>query len=375
MTRLVKLGFQPFEQRELAAVDMAILRLRPPPGMAAMPALAMLRSALPESTADLDSLYESYATQGLSSAEVASLPSRDYARHMVDWPNDGACGGGIRIGMIDTAPASVAALTGPWLHRRSFADGAGSAAVSSQGPASHGTAIALLLAGRAEASARGWRGLLPEAQLYAADVFGPAAGSKASALALASALDWMVANRIPVVNLSVSGQANLILELAIRRAQDRGTIVVAAAGNGGPSAPPAYPAAFPGVIAVTAVDQTSAVLADANRGDYIDFAAPGVRIWIPEGARSSGRLETGTSFAAPFVTAMAALELGPDQSGDAARVLRGLAARSTHLGPPGKNPIYGYGLPRIGGGCAVAAAQAPVENAIQAPILPAGNSP
>jgi subtilisin family serine protease len=82
-------------------------------------------------------------------------------------------------------------------------------------------------------------------------------------------------------------------------------VFVAAAGNGGPAAPPGYPAAYREVIAVTAVDDRKRTYDYANRGRYIDVAAPGVRIWTALPDNKEGMLN-GTSFAAPFVTAIAA---------------------------------------------------------------------
>ena len=86
----------------------------------------------------------------------------------------------------------------------------------------------------------------------------------------------------------------------------KGVVFVAAAGNGGPDAPAGYPAAYDEVIAVTAVDRKGGNYDHANRGTYIDVAAPGVQIWtaLPDGEEG---LLSGTSFAAPFVTAVAAV--------------------------------------------------------------------
>src|SRR5262249_56191803 len=123
--------------------------------------------------------------------------------------------------------------------------------------------------------------------------------SLADAFALATALDWMVQNHVQVVNVSLAGDNNALMALAVHRASQRGTVLVAAAGNAGPAAAPAFPGALPEVIAVTAVDQTGAVFPGANQGDYIAFAAPGVRIWAPT-PDGQGRYETGTSFPPPF---------------------------------------------------------------------------
>jgi subtilisin family serine protease len=127
---------------------------------------------------------------------------------------------------------------------------------------------------------------------------------------------------------------------------------VAAAGNDGPDAPPAYPGALPDVIAVTAVDQDGAIFPEANRGNYIAFAAPGVRIWVP-GPSGRGHYQTGTSFAAPFVLGTAALEVMQGAPPNVDVLRRRLAARARALGTGGKNPIFGYGLVQAGASCGV----------------------
>jgi len=162
----------------------------------------------------------------------------------------------------------------------------------------------------------------------------------------------MVQKRVRVVNVSLAGDDNALMALAVRRASARGTVLIAAAGNAGPNAPPAYPGALPEVIAVTAVDQQGAVFAGANRGSYIAFAAPGVRIWVPT-PDGQGRYETGTSFAAPFALGTAALEMMQGAPADADRLRERLAAKARALGTGGRNPTYGYGLVQASASCGV----------------------
>jgi subtilisin family serine protease len=121
--------------------------------------------------------------------------------------------------------------------------------------------------------------------------------------------------------------------------------IVAAAGNGGPKAKPAYPAAHPKVLAVTAIDQRLAPYRHANHGTYIDFAAPGVRLWTA--AHGGGELQSGTSFAAPFITSAVALEIAAGASTDP-ETLRQLLRKATQdLGAPGRDSVFGWGLVRM----------------------------
>jgi subtilisin family serine protease len=122
-------------------------------------------------------------------------------------------------------------------------------------------------------------------------------------------------------------------------------LVMAAAGNGGPVAQPMYPAAYDTVVAVTAVDGGHQVFRLANRGTYLDIAAPGVGLLH---ARAGGGYvaSSGTSFAVPFA-ATAAARLLSEQPG--ADVMSLLYQSAEDLGPPGHDEIYGHGLLRLTG--------------------------
>jgi subtilisin family serine protease len=200
-------------------------------------------------------------------------------------------------------------------------------------------------------------GLLPGAELRVASIFEePEAGAPAaSVVAIARALDWFVEERVPVVNLSLAGEGNALLALAVERAADRGLVLVAAAGNGGPQAAPAYPAAYPQVLAVTALDARLQPARDAAQGDHIDFAAPGVRVWAP--GPDGGAYRSGSSYAAPFVTAAAASLLLDGGTADAAKVEQVLARRAVDLGAPGRDPVFGWGLVHSGEACSAEAAR------------------
>jgi subtilisin family serine protease len=142
--------------------------------------------------------------------------------------------------------------------------------------------------------------------------------------------------------MSFTGPHDALLEHGITAASDRGAIIVAAAGNGGPTAPPAYPAAYAPVIAVTAVDHADRRYARANLGRYIALAAPGVDV-LTASADHAHRIQSGTSFAAAHVSGIIAmmLEGNADLTADAAR--GALLATADDLGPPGRDEQYGVG--------------------------------
>ncbi|PHQ70486.1 MAG: hypothetical protein COB97_04800 [Paracoccus sp.] len=120
-------------------------------------------------------------------------------------------------------------------------------------------------------------------------------------------------------------------------------LLIAAAGNTGPAAPPAYPAAYPRVVAVTAIDRRGQVYRRAARGEHIDLAAPGVDVWTAASI-SGARTKTGTSYAAPFVTAAAALMLQADPTIGNGRLRKRLLEGARDLGAKGRDPIFGAGL-------------------------------
>ena len=119
-------------------------------------------------------------------------------------------------------------------------------------------------------------------------------------------------------------------------------LVVAAAGNGGPNAPPAYPAAYEKCVSVTAIDHRLRPYSHANRGEYLTVAAPGVRIWTP--GWPGGKYRTGTSYAAPHVTAAVALIRRDAPNLGYKELHRQVQQHSYDLGAPGKDPVFGWGL-------------------------------
>lgn len=169
----------------------------------------------------------------------------------------------------------------------------------------HGTAIAGIVGAR-----QGLESVAPEASLLSVRAFTAEKGATARSftLAILKGLDWAVNNGARVINMSFAGPQDPILAKAIAAAEAQGVVLVAAAGNGGADAKPAYPAALPEVIAVTATDDGDQLYKDANRGSYIAVAAPGVDI-IAAAPKGAYDISSGTSLAAAHVSGIAALML------------------------------------------------------------------
>ncbi len=274
---------------------------------------------------DLNHLY----TAGLPADEsqLAGLPPRE----LLTLPND-LSDLTLRIGIIDSSvDQGHVAFSQSSITTRRFVD-------NETPPDFHGTAIASIIASNDPSAL----GLAPRAELFAAEVFDQTAeqGEFASTVSLIKALNWLVTQEVSVVNISLAGPPNRLLETALARVRERGVLAIAAAGNGGPMAKPMYPAAYPQVVAVTATDERGRAFRLANRGEYVDIAAPGVNIRHAQ-AGGGYAASSGTSYAVPFVTVAAARLM--QSNSEPTAMLDALYAGTLDIGAPGRDQIYGYG--------------------------------
>jgi subtilisin family serine protease len=187
-------------------------------------------------------------------------------------------------------------------------------------------------------------GLLPTARLVAYNAFAPRNGRDvADAVSLVRAISSLVRAGARVINMSLTGPSNAVLEQAVDVALQQNTVIVAAAGTDGSGGKPAFPAAYDGVIAVTAVDDELQGYGRAAHGRYVTLAAPGVRL-LTARSQSDADLMSGTSYAAPFVTAAAALLVAAEPNLSPKQVADALIASAKDLGRPGRDDTYGWGL-------------------------------
>lgn len=167
-----------------------------------------------------------------------------------------------------------------------------------------------------------------------------------SDVTVAQGIDYAIRAGAVVMNLSVgSGADTPAIRSAIERALAADVVVVAAAGNTTSSnAQHIFPAAYPGVLAVSAVDSTDMIASFARSGPSTDIVAPGVDIFNTSPFGAGYSLEQGTSTAAPQVTAAVGLmrSIRPDLR--APQIQEILMANADDLGPPGYDDIYGHGL-------------------------------
>jgi subtilisin family serine protease len=316
-------GFSIVRESTLDALELRVVVLRVSSGTAR--SLARLQAVDPNGVYDFNHIY--------IESGIASMPSTGgpQASPVDEKAGAAAVAGATRIGLIDSGvdPAHEV-FSGLALHQH----GCSGRVV----PHEHGTAVASLIVGRAPT----FHGAAPGSELYAADVYcGAPTGGAADGVA--EAFSWLLQEKVPVINVSLVGPPNRVLEGVVQRVIAGGHIVVAAVGNDGPAAPPLYPAAWPGVVGVTGVDAHRRVLVEAERGAQVKFAAPGAQMAAAK-SPSGYTLVRGTSFAAPIVAGLLALNLPAPDKAAADRAIMALAREAVALGPPEPNPVYGLGL-------------------------------
>lgn len=369
-------GFQVTRERVLEGLDSRVVVLRAPEGMATRRALTRLRDLDPQASYDYNHIYfdsgvvaparygpDARTGDGVSPSvgpSTASAIRRESGggaspRGMPLAPlsESGAePAGGLLLALAsDSAPAS-AAVGAASSFKVGLVDGGvdvshpvfKATAVHQYGcdgksvPSAHGTAVASLLVGKADP----FTGAAPGAELFAADVY-CGLGTGGAADAVVDAIAWIARQHVAVINVSLVGPKNVLLENVVRLVIARGHLIVAAVGNDGPAAPPLYPASYPDVVGVTGVDAHRRVLIEACRGSQVKFAAPGADMAAAELSPTFAAVR-GTSFAAPIVAGLLAASLHEPNKEAAAKAIEMLASQAIDLGSRGVDKTYGAGL-------------------------------
>lgn len=207
-------------------------------------------------------------------------------------------GDGVKVGIIDTGISGKHPDLKGRVKARYIAlnDGAGYSQMDG-----HGTHVAGTIA--AVANNSGIVGIAPEVELYDIRAFGP--DGTANIADIVEGLNWAIENQMDVVNMSFgTSEDSPALRQAIKRASKAGITLVASAGNNGGALE--YPAAYPNVISVGALDKENQLASFSARGRGLDVAAPGVGIkstWL----NGQYRVLDGTSMAAAHVSGIYAL--------------------------------------------------------------------
>lgn len=303
-------GFRVLASEANAELGLRLVTLGIPARLSAREALKRLRKAAPAVAADFDHIYEPAAGALVPAGAALAVQQGGTARRT--------------IAMIDGGVAAHPSLAQAAIEQRGFAGAARATG--------HGTAVASLLVGNHGR----FRGAAQGARLFVADVYG---GSRAagSASAIVRSLAWAAAKRPEVISISLVGPANRLLQRAVELVHARRIPMVAAVGNDGPAAPVQYPAGYPQVVAVTAVDARDRALPEAGRAARLDFAAPGADMAAALPGSGYARVR-GTSFATPLVAARLAATgsvdaLAREAAPGRGKVGRGVVCRPCRIDP------------------------------------------
>ncbi|TDC31567.1 type VII secretion-associated serine protease mycosin [Micromonospora sp. 15K316] len=255
-----------------------------------------------------------------------------------------ATGAGVTVAVIDSGVDQAhRQLAGRVLDGTDLLDPGGD---GSRDCAGHGTGVASIIAAAPRAGVA-FRGLAPGARILPVRVSeqqvvaGRESGRTVSAAEFARAIRWAVDHGAEVLNLSVVLYTDHpAVRSAVGYALARDVVLVAAAGNLHEAGDPRpYPAAYDGVLGVGAIGADGARAPFSQTGPYVDLVAPGSDVLMAAPGRGHHRAE-GTSYAAPFVAATAALlrEYRPGLS--AAQVAERIVASAD----PAPDGGYGAGV-------------------------------
>lgn len=268
-----------------------------------------------------------------ASAPPTQLP---YGVRMIgaelEWPE--TRGEGIKVAVIDTGRANHPDIT-----VAGAVDFSGSGMADRRG---HGTHCAGIIAANGVI-----KGVSPGVELYALKVFADSGGAIPGAIA--RALDWCVGAGIDIISMSLCGPSDdYDIHQAVKRCHAAGIVMVAAAGNYGRDYGVMYPARYPEVIAVAAVNLEELPADFSAYGMELDLAAAGVDVWSTWLGGGYVQL-SGTSMACPHIAGAAAIlqakakkRLGRKLTPEEMRVSLDLYAED--LGDPGRDERYGCGV-------------------------------
>lgn len=250
-------------------------------------------------------------------------------------------GAGVTVAVVDSGVAADHPdLAGQVLPGSSQLGDDGDGRADTSGD-SHGTAIAGIIAGSGgPAPGDGMTGLAPDAKILPVRI---TTAGQASAQAVARGITWAADHGAKVINVSLgSPDPDPLLRQAVTYAMGKDAVLVASAGNEGDRGNPAlYPAAFPGVVSVSGVDESGAFWKPSESGRGIVVAAPSAEIYSTNNQGKYVRAD-GTSYGAAYVSAAVALIRAAHPQLTSSQAIRRLITTTVerHTRP---DPNIGYG--------------------------------
>jgi type VII secretion-associated serine protease mycosin len=209
----------------------------------------------------------------------------------------------------------------------------------------HGTAMAGLIGGRGHGPnhSAGVLGIAPGVSILSVQTL---FGDLGAPRDLGKGIIWAVEHGAKVICIAGgSGEDETVLQ-GIREALQRDVVIVAAVGNKPERETVAFPALYPGVLAVGGINRDGNHAAISATGPEMAISAPAVDIMSTDAYRKYATFQ-GTSNAAAIVTGAAALVRAKYPNLSAPEVIHRLTATATDKGAPGRDPEYGYGVLNI----------------------------
>ncbi|MDG4784515.1 type VII secretion-associated serine protease mycosin [Micromonospora sp. WMMD1102] len=286
-------------------------------------------------------------------------------------------GNGITVAVVDTGVDPHPDLRNNLLSGTdTYPGGRGTGRTDDDG---HGTAVAGIIAAHGRSDNSGILGIAPKAKILPIRYVAPSSADD-DPDDITKGINWAVARGAKVINISSTASSTTRLRQAVEAAIRADVVVVAGAGNRSGGFMVGFPAAYPGVVAVSATDRQGNHSNVSVTGSKIVIAAPGVDI---SSTQNNGKYQSGdgTSFSTAIVAGAAALVRSKYPELSAEEVVHRLTATADDKGAPGRDEEYGYGVlnlvkaltadvPPLEGGANPSASTAP--SAPQTP--PAGNA-
>jgi subtilisin family serine protease len=289
---LLQQGLRIVSRKKLSAIGLILSTFQVPEDIDIDEFLGLLQIWFPDASAEKNQRFRLLEIQG------RAIDTHAYAQNMVGLRVPSQCRQAGNLAMLDSAVSGeLIAVHGERLRLHDVTR-------SAKPPDNHGSAIASLLI----SDSIDYPGLLPAATLDVINVFAMDENAEPE-----TRTDWLLygfnllAGLLPApqaVNLSFGGRHSALLETVLQGLSKKMHLIAAAGNDGGDVL--VYPAAYGSVYAVGAVDASGRLTRSSNRGSHVVLVAPGEDIWTRDGS-GQGFYASGTSFAAPFVSAAMAL--------------------------------------------------------------------
>ena len=191
------------------------------------------------------------------------------------------------------------------------------------------------------------KGVAPECELYGVRVFDD--NKNATEESIIRGLKWCLDNHIDVVSMSFGSpqQPSSVLHNIIKQLYSAGIMLVSSAGNFGLDFPRMYPASYPEVLSVAAVDIEKRHMQWSSWHETVELAAAGVEVWSTY-LNGGYALLSGTSMACPHISGAVAIMIAKRRirklSTFPETIRDSMAVYAEDLGDPGRDIKYGYGL-------------------------------